>query len=87
MCGWRNRSGLWPGRGQFSYLPPWERPGWSFGRGGCWRHWHLAAPFPYNATAPTSKEELEALEAYKSELGEELKSTEARIKELRETKE
>jgi len=73
--------------GPFSYLPPWERPGWSFGRGACWRYWHSAAPFPYKAQAPTSKEELEALEAYKSELEGELKGTEARIKELRETKE
>lgn len=32
--GWR---GPWPGNGPFSYLPPWERPGWVFGRGACWR--------------------------------------------------
>jgi len=32
--GW-GRSGPWPGRGPFSYLPPWQRPGWlfSYGRG------------------------------------------------------
>ena len=30
---WR---GPWPGNGPFSYLPPWERPGWKFGRGACW---------------------------------------------------
>ncbi|MEM3873514.1 MAG: hypothetical protein QXU45_00025 [Candidatus Bathyarchaeia archaeon] len=41
--GWRGRgggwAGPWPGRGPFSYLPPWQRPGWlfSFGRGfGRW---------------------------------------------------
>ena len=28
--------GPWPGRGPFSYLPPWQRPGWVFGRGACW---------------------------------------------------
>lgn len=27
----------WPGRGPFSHLPPWYRPGWVFGRGACWR--------------------------------------------------
>lgn len=32
--GWR---GPWPGRGPFSYLPPWQRPGWLFGKGACWR--------------------------------------------------
>jgi hypothetical protein len=36
--GWGGRgwSGPWPGRGPFSYLPPWQRPGWLFGRGACW---------------------------------------------------
>jgi hypothetical protein len=36
--GWRGRiggrSGPWPGRGPFSYLPPWQRPGWIYGYGG-----------------------------------------------------
>lgn len=35
--GWRGRgggrSGPWPGRGPFSYLPPWQRPGWLCGYG------------------------------------------------------
>jgi hypothetical protein len=31
--GW---SGSWPGRGPFSSLPPWQRPGWLYGRGACW---------------------------------------------------
>ncbi|MGB9895471.1 MAG: hypothetical protein ACPLN2_06160 [Thermoproteota archaeon] len=31
--------GRWPGRGPFSYLPPWQRPGWIYGRGACW--WFL----------------------------------------------
>ncbi len=25
--------GPWPGAGPFSYLPPWQRPGWVYGRG------------------------------------------------------
>jgi len=29
--------GPWPGRGPFSNMPPWQRPGWLFGRGSCWR--------------------------------------------------
>jgi len=85
MCGRRGRFGPWPGRGPFSHLPPWERPGWMFGRGTCWRYWYPAAPFPYKPS-PAPKEELEAPEAYKGELQEELKGVEARIKELRETK-
>jgi hypothetical protein len=31
--GW---SGPWPGKGPFSNLPPWQRPGWLYGRGACW---------------------------------------------------
>ena len=40
--GWRGQGrgggqgGPWPGRGPFSYLPPWQRPGWLYGRGACW---------------------------------------------------
>ncbi len=37
--GWKGRrgwSGPWPGNGPFSHLPPWERPGWVYGRGYCW---------------------------------------------------
>ena len=26
----------WPGHGPFSELPPWQRPGWRYGRGACW---------------------------------------------------
>ncbi len=40
--GWR---GPWPGRGPFSYLPPWQRPGWLFGRGACW--WLFGGPWGY----------------------------------------
>ncbi|GAG63872.1 unnamed protein product [marine sediment metagenome] len=28
--------GNWPGNGPFRHLPPWERPGWIYGRGSCW---------------------------------------------------
>ena len=36
--GWRRGGrggwfGPWPGAGPFSYLPPWQRPGWLYGRG------------------------------------------------------
>ena len=31
--------GPWPGRGPFSHLPPWQRPGCVYGRGACW--WFL----------------------------------------------
>jgi len=78
----RSRFGPWPGRGPFSYLPPWERPGWLYGPGACW--W-LYAPRPY-PTEPTPAEDLEVLGAYTKDLKQELESVEARIKELKETK-
>jgi len=42
--GWRGTGwiGPWPGRGPFSYLPPWQRPGWLFGFG----RWLWS--YPYN---------------------------------------
>ena len=33
----------WPGRGPFSYLPPWQRPGWVYRRA----YWRFAYPYPY----------------------------------------
>ncbi|MEM3476440.1 MAG: hypothetical protein QXL69_02415 [Candidatus Bathyarchaeia archaeon] len=27
------QAGPWPGAGSFSYLPPWQRPGWIYGKG------------------------------------------------------
>ncbi|MEM3507319.1 MAG: DUF5320 domain-containing protein [Candidatus Bathyarchaeia archaeon] len=99
--GWRGRSwfGPWPGRGPFSYLPPWQRPGWFFGptRGYC--RWLWA--YPYNTWIPwlgwgspstpqSSKDELAALEGYKIELEsekasieKEISDVEAKIKELK----
>ena len=83
MYGWRgSRFGPWPGRGPFSHLPPWERPGWLYGPGACWQ---LYAPRPY-PIEPAPAEELEALEAYMKELRQELEGIETRIKELKETK-
>jgi len=53
--GRRGWFGPWPGRGPFSYLPPWQRPGWLFGRGACWwlfgpYWWHWRMPMYYPMT-------------------------------------
>ncbi|MGQ9723406.1 MAG: hypothetical protein ACUVXA_19040 [Candidatus Jordarchaeum sp.] len=56
--GWIGRhggwAGPWPGRGPFSHLPPWQRPGWLFGFGrGFGRGWwwganpYVCARFPW----------------------------------------
>jgi len=34
--------GPWPGRGPFSYLPPWQRPGWRY-----WRGYARFGPYVY----------------------------------------
>jgi len=95
--GWRGRgggwSGPWPGRGPFSHLPPWQRPGWLYGRGACW--W-LLAPYigysPYTAPVPALKPEDESrllteqralLEEQMKALQEVLKRIEARLEELK----
>jgi len=35
--------GPWPGNGPFSYLPPWQRPGWVYGRA----YWTYRTPIGY----------------------------------------
>lgn len=40
------QAGPWPGAGPFSYLPPWQRPGWLYGRGV------FNNPFPWYGRAP-----------------------------------
>ena len=75
--------GAWPGRGPFSDLPPWERPGWKYGRGACLRF----AGSPYWQNYPNEKEERSYLETSKKDLEEQLKSIEKRINELKESKE
>jgi hypothetical protein len=46
--GWRGRgagwTGPWPGRGPFSHLPPWQRPGWLYGLGRGYSGWPGAYP-------------------------------------------
>jgi hypothetical protein len=96
--GWGGRGGWWgpwPGRGPFSYLPPWERPGWLYGRGRCWwwasRGSSYGSPYPYYPAPGYGfrpiriEDEIAALEESKKDLQEELKGIEARIQELQKT--
>src|SRR4030042_6810927 len=41
--GWRRRAyyDQWPGRGPFSHLPPWQRPGRAYGGRGYGRSWDI----------------------------------------------
>ncbi|MEM2907849.1 MAG: DUF5320 domain-containing protein [Candidatus Hadarchaeales archaeon] len=82
----RDWFGPWPGRGPFSYLPPWRRPGWLYGPGACWRLWWLCARYPPLPAELVPAEELKALEEYAKELRQELEGVMARIEELKGTK-
>lgn len=93
--GWRGRGGTgsWPGRGPFSYLPPWERPGWLYGRGACWGLFSpYAKTYPYPLSTPTLKPEEETnilmeqrtfIEEQLKALQETLKKIEARLEEIK----
>ncbi len=71
----------YPGHGPWSHLPPWERPGWWFGRGWCW--WYWARPYP---PWVSKEEELKYLEELRKYLSEEiLREIDKRIEELRGT--
>jgi len=81
--GWWGR-GPYPGNGPWSYLPPWERPGWKYGRGWCW--WYLGAPAPGTYAPPPwidRSSELKYLEDLKNYLEDFKKQVEARIEELK----
>jgi len=67
----------YPGFGPWSDLPPWERPGWKFGRGRCW--WYFARPEP----ELSREEELRMLEEMERYLEEELRAIRRRIEELK----
>ena len=81
--GWRGRewTGPWPGRGPYSNLPPWQRPGWLYGRGACW---YLYGP--YSATPPTVKPEDEAalLAEQKTLVEEQLKAMQEALKKIQD---
>jgi len=80
--GWRGRgwANTWPGRGPFSNLPPWQRPGWLYGRGTCW---YLYGP--YTAVPPAKPEdEATLLNQQKTLIEEQLKTMQETLKKIQE---
>jgi hypothetical protein len=77
--------GRYPGRGPWSHLPPYERPGWWYGRGWCW--WYSRYPYiPAHPYVPWwSREDearyLEELKKYLTEVV--LKEIDKRLEELK----
>jgi hypothetical protein len=93
--GWRGRgggAGPWPGRGPFSYLPPWQRPGWLYGRGACWwlygphRAYLPPAGVLSTSVLPELKPEDEAtlLTEQKTMIEEQLKAMQETLKKIQE---
>ncbi|MHA1713367.1 MAG: hypothetical protein ACTSW4_04940 [Candidatus Ranarchaeia archaeon] len=75
---WRRGRGQfnrWPGQGPFSYLPPWQRPGWIYGPGACW--W-LNNP----AVGVAPQEELSSLINQKSYIEAQLKTLQETLNQL-----
>jgi hypothetical protein len=78
--------GAWPGNGPFSHLPPWERPGWLYGRGSCWAlgYWGTTP----GTTTPTpvmpSGGDLAALQRQKEILASQLESVQQSLSSIEE---
>lgn len=71
--------GAWPGNGPFSHLPPWERPGWLYGRGSCWYGFFSGA----TGTAPINLQaESQILQNQKGLIEEQLKSLQERLVQI-----
>jgi hypothetical protein len=80
--GYRNGNN-WPGRGPFSHLPPWERPGRLYGRGACYYLYGAPLPTPLQPTI-TPQNEAALLTTQKNAIENQianLQSTLAKIQE------
>ncbi|MGC8557144.1 MAG: DUF5320 domain-containing protein [Fervidicoccus sp.] len=79
---WGKRFGTYPGNGPWSNLPPWERPGWKYGRGWCWQGYGRVA-WPYSESPLNKEEEIRYLEEQKKYLEDSLKEIDERLKVLK----
>ena len=75
--------GRYPGFGPWSHLPPWERPGWKFGRGWCWWYYMQGEPVAPPAPGLTKEDEIRLLEDEARYLEERLNEIRRRLDELR----
>jgi hypothetical protein len=91
MRGGNNRGrgrnqGNWPGNGPFRHLPPWERPGWIYGRGSCWYGTYSGVgSIPSTTTLRESQilvDQKDMLEVQLRSIQERLEQIEKRLSEL-----
>lgn len=76
----------YPGFGPWRHLPPWERPGWKYGRGRCWRFlpgrgYGGSAYGPY--ASEYTENEIEMLEEEAKFLEDRLNEVKRRLDEMR----
>ncbi|MCW4011112.1 MAG: DUF5320 domain-containing protein [Candidatus Bathyarchaeota archaeon] len=82
--GYRGR-GNWPGAGPYSNLPPWQRPGWLYGRGACWRLYGTYAPnAPITPPAIKPEDETALLAEQKALVEEQLKTMQETLNKIQE---
>jgi hypothetical protein len=73
--------GRWPGNGPFRDLPPWERPGWLYGRGSCW---YIGYRPSTSAVVPSfsAVNDLQALQSQKDLLEKQIQSLQDSLKNI-----
>jgi hypothetical protein len=82
--------GRWPGNGPFRNLPPWERPGWLYGRGSCWYMGYrpsVGSVVPQFSTGDglqALQNQKELLEEQLKNLQDSLRNIEKRLSEIQE---
>ncbi|KXH76379.1 MAG: hypothetical protein AM326_07110 [Candidatus Thorarchaeota archaeon SMTZ-45] len=73
--------GRWPGNGPFQDLPPWERPGWLYGRGSCW-YMGYRPGIDYTVQPFSVANNLQSLQSQKKLLEEQIRSLQDRLKNI-----
>jgi hypothetical protein len=73
--------GRWPGNGPFRDLPPWERPGWLYGRGSCW-YMGYRPGVGYTVPQFTTANDIQSLQNQRDVLEEQIKSLQNSLKNI-----
>ena len=73
--------GRWPGNGPFRNLPPWERPGWLYGRGSCW-YMGYRPGIGYGGPSFLTADNVQALQSQRDFLEEQIKSLQDSLRNI-----
>lgn len=74
----------WPGRGPYAHLPPWQRPGWLYGRAACCGHWATYKDYPPIPTLLKPEDEIAILTQQKTFVEEQLKTMQENLQKIQE---